>query len=236
MSYDLKYSALQSFLKDAAKSGSVLNCRLDAEYNTLKNEYERLVGNQSSSNESTQSKCLFDYSSDDTLITTIKGEFQDSNSNWRMVEVRKTKDGHFAQSLCPVMCTSFYDSKLNITKYFPFRGVFRLIDNKWVLTGDTCDVHWLEAVQNNIRHLYRQNYNVTIQSEYGVTGAAQWRINEIWNTGLCTMAGLTCITPGLSHHTGDTTIQPLIQLVVTDNNRKKAWHNVKPLTQLTSTK
>ncbi|MEH2177926.1 hypothetical protein [Nostoc sp.] len=236
MAYDIKYVTLQSFLKDARANGNVLNCKLDAEYNVLKSEYERLTSSQPSSNKIENLNNLSNDILPDSQVTTIKGEFPDTDSNWRMIEVKKTRDNLYAQSLCPVLCTSFYDSKLNITKYFPFRGIFKLTGNKWLLTGETCDVSWLEAVQSNIKHRYRQNYTVALQSEYGVRGATQWRINEIYNTNVCIMAGLTCITPGMNNHAGDTTVQPLVQLIVTDNNKPKAFHNFQPSTQLASTK
>lgn len=236
MAYDLKYATLQSFLKDARANGIALNCKLDAEYNILKSEYERLESGQHDPDKIENLNNLSNDILPNSQVTTIKGEFPETDSNWRMVEVKKTKDNLYAQSICPVLCSTFYDSKLNITKYFPFRGIFKLTDNRWLLTGETCDISWLEAVQNNIKHLYRQNYTVALQNEYGVRGAAQWRINEIYNTNVCFMAGLTCVTAGLNNQTGDTTVQPLVQLVVTDNGRPKAFHNVKPLTGLASVK
>lgn len=81
----LKYSHLQNVLKDFRKSGEILKCRADADYDTLESEYFRLMSKRNN----LEAKFVDDvpikvlkFNKDDTAIVCIKNEHRKVHVWW----------------------------------------------------------------------------------------------------------------------------------------------------------
>lgn len=151
------------------------------------------------------------YPDANTKITQIKA-YINEYSPYKWIECQKTASPALVASTSVTCCREVFDNSLGITRRYPLAAQFTKIGKKWMIDGGCWgNIQWISIAQSCIQ--IKVGDTVYLQNEYGDANIAAFEVISISYNHLCKMASLRCINGNKRWYRGDTTMQPIVQLV-----------------------
>lgn len=154
------------------------------------------------------------YPNKHTRYVEVRGYIHPQGFSRQIITDRLLQAPNLVTSYDVTVVREASDENRGITMRYPVCGKFEFINGKWLLASPQQGYAWLNTVQESIAYRYRVGSIVALQEDYAKRGCAHYRVDKLFYCHLCLMASLECIVTGFNARIGDTTIVPILQLVV----------------------